>query len=160
MTDRTRDDALLREAIALARRSVAEGGGPFGAIVVRGSEILGRGTNRVTIDNDPTAHAEICAIRAACKTLGSFRLDGCSVYASCEPCPMCMAALRWARVERLVFGASTADAAAAGFDDERFQRELGSVSSASSVLPGEQMLRDEALAPFRDWAAKPDRRPY
>jgi len=160
MPDRSRDETLLREAIALARRSVAEGGGPFGAIVARGGEILGRGANRVTLDNDPTAHAEILAIRAACKVLGTFSLAGCSVYASCEPCPMCLAAVCWARVERLVFGASGADAAAAGFDDERFRRELGAVSSAPSVLHAEAMLRDEALAPFRDWAAKPDRKPY
>jgi guanine deaminase len=159
MTDRTRDDALLREAIALARRSVAEGGGPFGAILARGGEVLGRGTNRVTLENDPTAHAEICAIRAACKTLGSFRLDGCRMYASCEPCPMCMAALRWARVERLVFGASSADAAAAGFDDERFRREFVT-PLRERALPAVQLLRDEALVPFRDWGAKPDRTPY
>jgi len=159
MTDRSRDEALLREAIALARRSVAEGGGPFGAIVVRGADVLGRGTNRVTLDDDPTAHAEICAIRAACKALGSFRLDGCSVYASCEPCPMCMAALRWARVERLVFGASSVDAAAAGFDDERFRRELAT-PLREHALPAVQLLRDEALVPFRDWSAKPDRTPY
>src|SRR5262245_9316936 len=113
------DADFLIEAIALSReRMLAGAGGPFGALIVRDGEIFARGWNRVTTTNDPTAHAEVVAIRAACERLGTFRLDGCVIYASCEPCPMCLAAAYWSRVARLVFAASREDAAQAGFDDE------------------------------------------
>src|ERR1041385_7640037 len=120
-----RDEAFLREAIALAaEHSRRRDGGPFGARVVRDGTVLGRGWNQVTSENDPTAHAEVSAIRMACRELRDFRLTGCAHYASCEPCPMCLAAAYWARVERIVYAATRADAAAIGFDDSRLYDEL------------------------------------
>lgn len=151
------DAGFLREAIALARQHMLAGeGGPFGALLVRDGEILARGWNRVTTANDPTAHAEVVAIREACTQLGTYRLDGCILYASCEPCPMCLAAAYWSRVARLVFAASRADAAGAGFDDEFLYREL-SLPVAARRLPTSQALRAEARAVLSEWLAKPDR---
>jgi len=149
----------MREALALAGASVREGGGPFAALVVRDGEVIGRGTNRVTATNDPTAHAEVQAVRAACAALGTFGLEGCEVYCSCEPCPMCLGALYWARVDRVYFAGTRADAAAAGFDDERLYRELAAPLAERS-LPMTRLLPEEAAAPFGAWAAEPDRRPY
>lgn len=114
------DERWLTEAVRLATLNVADGGGPFGAVVVRGGEVLATGQNRVTRDHDPTAHAEVVAIRAACAAAGDFSLVGATVYASCEPCPLCLAAALWARVERVVFAADRHDAARAGFDDSEF----------------------------------------
>jgi guanine deaminase len=149
----------MRRAIELARDSVRSGGGPFGCVVVRKGQVIGEGQNRVTIWNDPTAHAEIVAIREACKRSKSFQLAGCTIYASCEPCPMCLAAAYGARAERLVFACTRSDAAQAGFDDERIYDELA-LPSGSRQLATEQMFRDEALAAFKDWANATDKRTY
>lgn len=151
---------FLREAIRLAEEGSQRGdGGPFGAVVVRDGEIVGRGWNRVTSRNDPTAHAEIEAIRDACRTLGTFDLSGCEIHASCEPCPMCLAAIYWARLNALHYAATRDDAAAVGFDDEFFYRQVN-LSPAERTLPHRQALRDEAVRVLGDWAASPDRIPY
>ncbi len=146
-----RREHFMREAIALAGQGVGRGdGGPFGAVVVKGDEILGRGWNRVVAGNDPTAHAEVNAIRDACARLGDFRLTGCELYTSCEPCPMCLAAIYWARLDRVWYAATAADAAAAGFDDSLIHAQLKLAESAR-LLPHGHLLRDEALAVFRHW---------
>jgi tRNA(Arg) A34 adenosine deaminase TadA len=154
------DPEFLRRAIALATENVLAGkGGPFGAVIVRGGRIVGEGANAVTATYDPTAHAEVNAIRAACRSLGSFVLDGCMLYTSCEPCPMCLAASYWARLDVIYYGCSAADAAQAGFDDAflyaEFQKE-GPVRA----LPVRQMLAEEARASFEAWAASPIKIPY
>ena len=154
------DSMFLREAIELSRRHMLAGdGGPFGALIVRDGDILSRGWNQVTSSNDPTAHAEVVAIREACARLETFKLDGCVLYASCEPCPMCLAAIYWSRISRLVFAASREDAARAGFDDEFLYRELP-LPVESRRLPSTQALRNEAQDVFREWLAKPDRISY
>lgn len=154
------NEQFLREAIRLSVDQLSLGeGGPFGAVVVRSGEIVGRGWNRVIATKDPTAHAEIVAIRAACQEVGSFSLDGCEIYCSCEPCPLCLAAIYWSRLDRIYYAASCDDAAAAGFDDSYFYREIRKPASQRSI-PSEQSLRDEALQGFRDWIANPNRIPY
>lgn len=154
------EEALLREAIRLARaRMLAGRGGPFGAVVARGGVIVAKGWNRVTTGLDPSAHAEIVALRRACRRLGTFHLDGAVLYSSCEPCPMCLAAAYWARVDRITWAASREDAAAAGFDDELIYREVA-LPVAERTLPARQLLREEGAAVFADWLAKPDRVPY
>ena len=153
------DLQLMRLAIQHARASVRAGGGPFGCVVARDGRAIADGSNRVTLANDPTAHAEIVAIRAACKALGSFKLDRCTIYSSCEPCPMCLGAIYWARAHRLVFACTRDDAAAIGFDDERIYRELER-PFAARAMQTESLLREEALTAFRDWSATPDRREY
>lgn len=154
------DPELMRHAILLARQGVEAGlGGPFGALVVRAGTVLGAGQNLVTSSADPTAHAEVVAIRAACKRLGTHVLAGCEIYASCEPCPMCLAAIHWARIERVWYGATRSDAAAIGFDDELLYEELAR-PLAERRLPARSLLRDEALGPFRLWREKPDRVGY
>lgn len=150
---------LMREALRLARESVAAGGGPFAALVVKDGVIVATGTNRVVADRDPTAHAEVVAIRAACRALGSHRLDGCEVYASCEPCPMCAAAIAWSRAARLCYAATRHDAAAAGFDDAALHAEAGRPPEARA-LPAARLLGDEGRGPFEAWAARADRVPY
>jgi tRNA(Arg) A34 adenosine deaminase TadA len=148
------------EAIALARRSVEEGaGGPFGALVVREGRILGRGRNRVVADCDPTAHAEVLAIRAACAALGAFQLGGAVLYASCEPCPMCLAAAHWAGLAGVVYAAEAADAAALGFADAEI-REILAGRADGRAMPRAQIMRAEALEVFRLWAQSPLRVPY
>jgi len=154
------DDVFLRQAIRLSiDKMQANEGGPFGALVVRGDAVVGMGWNRVTSANDPTAHAEIVAIRAACERLGTFSLAGCTLYASCEPCPMCLAAICWARLDRLVYAATRADAAAAGFDDAHLYEEMAKPAMARA-LPSVQRLRAEALEAFTQWRAKTDRMAY
>lgn len=153
------DPALMRQAIALALESVRAGGGPFGALVVRDGRVLGRGANRVTPDNDPTAHAEVVAIRAACAAAGSFSLAGAELYTSCEPCPMCLGAIWWARVARVHYAGTRADAAAAGFDDAALYEEVARPLAARR-LPLLPLLRDEACAAFAAWNAKADRVRY
>jgi guanine deaminase len=154
------DAPFLREAIRLSRTRMREGkGGPFGAVVVRDSVIVARGWNAVTSSLDPTAHAEVVAIRRACRKLGSFGLAGCVLYASCEPCPMCLAAAYWARVDRLVYAATRDDAARAGFDDAVLYREIPLAPEARS-LPTDTLLRAEAVAVFDEWLAKADRVEY
>ncbi len=153
-------DELLRSAIALSIQAVHQGlGGPFGAVIVRDGEVIARGQNQVTSSNDPTAHAEIVAIRAACQQLGSFSLEGCEIYSSCEPCPMCFSAIEWARLERLTFAATRADAADAGFDDARLYREL-SLPPSQRSLATSCALREEAQVAMKAWLEKADRTPY
>jgi tRNA(Arg) A34 adenosine deaminase TadA len=160
MSDERLDVDLLRGAIRLSRDRMREGrGGPFGAVVARDGRIVARGWNAVTSTNDPTAHAEIVAIRRACRRVGSFSLAGCVLYSSCEPCPMCLAAAYWARVERLVYAASRVDAARAGFDDALIYREVP-LAPEDRSLPTDQLLRSEAVAVLEEWLAKPDRVPY
>jgi tRNA(Arg) A34 adenosine deaminase TadA len=154
------DARFLREAIQLSRTRMRQGrGGPFGAVVVRGAKIVARGYNAVTSTNDPTAHAEVVAIRRAGRTLGSFSLAGSVLYSSCEPCPMCLAAAYWARVDRLVYAATRDDAARAGFDDAFLYDEIPMAPEARS-LRTDQLLRAEAVAVFDEWLTKPDRVPY
>lgn len=151
---------FLRRAIALAVENVKSGnGGPFAAVIVRDGMIVGEGANSVTTGNDPTAHGEVNAIRAACKALGTFTLAGCELYTSCEPCPMCLAASYWARLDAIYFGASAADAAKAGFDDAFLYAELRKDAPARS-LPATQMLGEEAWASFAAWIATENKTPY
>lgn len=153
-------DDFMRRAIALSREHMqANHGGPFGAVVVMDGRIIGEGWNQVTGTNDPTAHAEVVAIRAACRTLGRFDLRGAVLYTSCEPCPMCLAASYWARIDRLYFGNTQTDAAAIDFDDAFLYRELA-LPMPQRSLKCEQILRDEAHAVFEEWAVKPDKVPY
>ena len=151
---------FMRRAIALAEQSVADsGGGPFGAVVVHDGRIIGEGTNQVTGSHDPTAHAEVVAIRAACTLLGSFSLAGCEIFASCEPCPMCLSAIYWARIERIFYGNTKTAAAAIGFDDDHIYREIALPISARAI-PTEQLLADEAIAAFRAWEDSDDKIEY
>jgi tRNA(Arg) A34 adenosine deaminase TadA len=144
---------FLRRAIALATENVLRGaGGPFGAVIVRDGRIVGEGVNTVTAAHDPTAHGEVNAIRAACKALGTFSLAGCELYTSCEPCPMCLAAAYWARIDSIYYGARAADAARAGFDDAFLYDELRK-DKAERKLPARQLLGDEAWASFAAWIA-------
>lgn len=150
----------LRRAVALAEQGVASGdGGPFGAVVVRDGQVLAEGWNRVTADNDPTAHAEMVAIRRACAAIGSFQLTGATVYSSCEPCPMCLGALYWARPAAVFFAASRDDAAAAGFDDSLIYQQLSKPLDERS-LPIRQLALPEAGGPFARWAAEESRTRY
>ena len=151
---------FLRRAIALATQNVAAGaGGPFAAVIVRDGKIVGEGVNSVTVSHDPTAHAEVNAIRAAAKTLQTFTLAGCELYTSCEPCPMCLAAAYWARLDAIYYGARAADAARAGFDDEFLYEELRK-DNAQRKLPATQLLGDEAWASFAAWIASPNKVEY
>ena len=156
----TLNSVFMQEAIRLAIEGVASGhGGPFGAVVVQDGRIIGRGQNEVTSTNDPTAHAEIIAIREACRALGVFHLTGCELYTSCEPCPMCLSAIYWSHMERYYFGCTAADADAIRFADDFIRREL-SVPPAERTIPAIPLMRDEALAAFAAWQAKGDRLPY
>ncbi|HKJ75865.1 MAG TPA: nucleoside deaminase [Gammaproteobacteria bacterium] len=153
-------ERYMREAIELAREAVtADRGGPFGAVVVQGDRVVGRGCNRVTSDNDPTAHAEVSAIRDACARLGRYWLEDCVLYVNCEPCPMCLGAIYWARIGKVYYAGVAADAAAAGFADQQIAEELCRPADARR-LPMEQLLRDEALPVFQLWRDKPDRLDY
>jgi len=151
---------FMRRAIELSRIHMEAGeGGPFGAVIVKDGEILGEGWNRVTSTQDPTAHAEVVAIRQACQKLGTFQLRGCEIYTSCEPCPMCLGAVYWARLDRLWYANGRADAAAIQFDDGWLYREVA-LPPGERSLPAFQLLREEALDVFQAWAAKPDKTPY
>lgn len=152
-------DELMREAIRLASANVDNGGGPFGAVIARGGEIIATGVNRVTANCDPTAHAEVSAIRAAAQKLGTFNLSGCEIYSSCEPCPMCLGAIYWARLDRLFYGNTKADAARIGFDDAFIYKELA-LPLAERTLRAEQLLGKEAIATFEAWEQKTDKTPY
>ena len=152
--------SFMQEAIRLSVEKMREGrGGPFGAVIVKDGQIISRGWNEVTTANDPTAHAEVGAIRAACRKLGTFRLDGCELYASCEPCPMCLSAIYWARIDRLFFAATRQDAAAAGFDDEFLYHEIP-LPFDQRKLATQQVLREQALPALAEWRAKADKIPY
>jgi len=150
----------MARAIALAVENVRLGrGGPFGAVVVKDGKIIAEGANCVTATNDPTAHAEVIAIREACRKLGLFELTGCEIYTSCEPCPMCLGAIYWARPARVYFGSTAADAAHAGFDDSLIYRELAQPFSERKI-PMTQLMRDESLEAFRAWERSPNKVPY
>jgi tRNA(Arg) A34 adenosine deaminase TadA len=151
---------FLRRAIELATENVRSGkGGPFAAVIVRNGKIIGEGMNTVTTTKDPTAHAEVNAIRAAGKALGDFSLTGCELYTSCEPCPMCLAACYWARLSVIYFGATAADAAKAGFDDAYIYDEFRKNTDARS-LPAVNLLRDEAWESFKAWIEAANKIPY
>jgi guanine deaminase len=150
----------MREAIRISLAKMrANCGGPFGAVVVRGGKVVGRGWNQVTSANDPTAHAEVSAIRDACRRLKTFQLDDCELYTSCEPCPMCLSAIYWARLKRVYYGNTRRDAARIGFDDDFLYRQVA-LPLRRRTLPMSQLLRAEALKPFAEWQAKPDKIRY
>jgi len=152
--------AHMRLAITLAVDNVHAGrGGPFGAVIGRGDDVVATGTNLVTSTLDPTAHAEVVAVRAACQVLSTFSLAGCELYASCEPCPLCYAAALWARVDRIWYAGTRDDAATAGFDDSVFYDEIALPADQRRV-PVTHVVADEANAPFEAWSAKPDRTAY
>ena len=151
---------FMREAIRLSVEKMQAGhGGPFGAVIVKDGEIIARGFNQVTSTNDPTCHAEVDAIRKACAALGTFQLDDCDLYTSCEPCPMCLGAIYWARPRRVFYGNTKQDAAAIGFDDQFIYEELEKPLDARQ-LPMRELLREEALAGFRAWQTKAGRVDY
>lgn len=150
--DEKKKNEWMREAIRLSVENVESGnGGPFGAVVVKDGKIIARGTNQVTASNDPTAHAEVVAIRKACEVLGSFQLEGCEIYTSCEPCPMCLGAIYWARPDKIYYANTKQDAADIHFDDQFIYEELDR-PIAERKLFTEQMLREEALVAFQKWA--------
>ncbi len=150
----------MRRAFELAVENVRSGaGGPFGAVIVRGDKVVAEAANRVTATLDPTAHAEVVAIRAACQKLGSFSLEGCAIYTSCEPCPMCLAAIYWARLDAIYQGATAEDAANAGFDDARLYQEVRAELNQRSI-PCSSLLREEAAATFTAWAQSSGRLSY
>lgn len=152
--------AFMTKAIELATENVTSGaGGPFGAVIVRDGEIVATGVNSVTADNDPTAHAEVNALRAACKTLGTFQLTGCDIYTSCEPCPMCLAAIYWARCSAIYYGNTASDAAHAGFDDSLLYHEVKKPVVERSI-PTVQLLPDEAIVSFNCWREQTERVDY
>ncbi|HJZ65936.1 MAG TPA: nucleoside deaminase [Candidatus Acidoferrum sp.] len=150
---------FMRQAIALALENIRNGGGPFAALVAKDGAIVATGANRVTATNDPTAHAEIVAIREACRKLGTFQLDGCEIYTTCEPCPMCLGAIYWARPARIFYAATASDAAAAGFDDAFIYDEI-QTPPGDRRIPMAEMQRSEALVIFQEWLAKSDKTPY
>jgi len=150
---------FLRQAIEQAAENVRHGGGPFAALVAKDGAVIAAGTNRVTAANDPTAHAEIVAIREACRALGAFQLTGCDVYCSCEPCPMCLGALFWARPARIFFAATAEEAAAAGFDDSFIYSQLA-LSPAGRAIPMIRAEEQSASRPFEEWAARTDKVRY
>lgn len=153
-------EQFMKEAIMLAGLNVAEGGGgPFGAVVVKNDKIVGRGRNRVTSSGDPTAHAEVEAIRDACKNLGTHILENCVIYSSCEPCPMCLGAIYWARLDRLYFAATRQDAASAGFDDAWMYEQI-QLEPSTRNIPAEGMLRPLALEVFEAWINSEFKIPY
>jgi guanine deaminase len=154
------DERFMSRAIQLSIENARSGrGGPFGAVVVKSGEVIAEGVNCVTQKNDPTAHAEVAAIRQACEKLQSYQLRGCEIYTSCEPCPMCLGAIYWARADRIYFANTAADAAKFGFDDSLIYREI-SEPHAKRRIPMIQMMRDEALVALRAWDENPDNSPY
>lgn len=153
-------EALMRRAVALSMEKMQAGrGGPFGAVIARNGEVVAEGWNQVTSTPDPTAHAEIVAIRRACTTLGTFELSDCEIYTSCEPCPMCLGAIYWARLKRVWYGNDRKDAAAIGFDDDFLYREIPLPLDRRGV-PMQRLLAQEARAAFDAWVQKPDKVPY
>ncbi|MES2588133.1 MAG: nucleoside deaminase [Bacteroidota bacterium] len=151
---------FMREAIRLSLENMRSGkGGPFGAVIVKDGKIIARGFNQVTSSNDPTAHAEVVAIREACKELGTFQLDGCEIYTSCEPCPMCLGAIYWARPEKMYYANTKVDAANIGFDDQFIYEEI-ELPLSDRKLKCEHLLNDEALVVFKEWSEKQDKIEY
>ena len=153
------DKKFLVQAIALAEKSIHEGGGPFGAIIVKDDEIIAWGNNKVVKDHDPTAHAEIIAIRNACKKLGTYELKGCTIYSNCEPCPMCLGALYWTRIDKIVYASSRHDAAQIGFNDAFIYDELALMPNRRSIIM-EQLVVPEAAHVFQQWCEKSDKKMY
>lgn len=155
-----KDEYFMRRAISLAQKGIdSNAGGPFGAVVVKDDEIVGEGCNQVTSTNDPTAHAEIVAIRNACQKLDSFQLDGCVLYTSCEPCPMCLGAIYWARPSKIFFAATHSDAASVGFDDQFIYEEIEKDVNERQIKTV-NLLREEGLKVFRNWESKADKTEY
>lgn len=156
----TREEKFMQEAIALSRKGLLENeGGPFGCIIVKDDRIVGRGNNKVTSTNDPTAHAEVVAIRDACKNLGTFQLDGCEIYTSCEPCPMCLGAIYWARPKIIYYANHRQDAASIGFDDSMIYDEMA-IKNEERKIPIVSLGREEALKVFMEWQSKIDKISY
>ena len=154
------DEKFMREALQLAETGMRSGrGGPFGCVVVRKGQVVGRGHNRVTSTNDPTAHAEVVAIRDACANLETFQLEDCELYTSCEPCPMCLSAIYWARIPSVYYGNTRTDAAAIGFDDDFIYQQVP-LAPEKRTLKMQLFLRDEAQGAFKEWAAKTDKVKY
>ncbi|MCQ2195446.1 MAG: nucleoside deaminase [Paludibacteraceae bacterium] len=153
------EEQFMRLAIELSIKSVNEGGGPFGAVIVKDGEIIAASANRVTINNDPTAHAEVMAIREACQKLGTFDLSGCELYASCEPCPMCLSAMYWAHIEKYYYANDQHDAAKIGFDDHFIYEELDKPVE-NRTLKRVQILHEEAMEAFKQWEDKSDKTEY
>ncbi len=155
-----KDKVFMQRAIELAGKGMENGfGGPFGAVVVKDGAIIGEGYNRVTATNDPTAHAEMMAIREACRHLNSFQLEGCTIYTSCEPCPMCMGAIYWARPEKVYYACTSKDAAAIDFDDHHIYEELQKPDGQRRIK-FERIMRPEALKVLRQWEEKTDKKSY
>ena len=150
---------LMRRAIELSKMSVQNGGGPFGAVIACNGKIVAEGSNCVTLDCDPTAHAEVSTIRKACKALKTFDLSGCEIYTSCEPCPMCFGAIYWAHLDKIYMGNDRKDAAKIGFDDDFIYQEIA-LTPDKREKPSEILLRDEALEAFRMWEEKEDKTEY
>lgn len=153
------DREIMQRAIDLAAESVKKGGGPFGAVVVKDGKVIAESANSVTPDNDPTAHAEVNAIRLACKKLGTFMLDGCDIYASCEPCPMCLGAIYWAHIKTIYYAGTRSDAAKAGFDDDFIYREIN-IDPEKRSVPAFNFMPNEGAAVFKLWLDKEDRTNY
>lgn len=149
----------MMKAIELSMNSVANGGGPFGAVIVKDGKIVAEGSNCVTLNNDPTAHAEVTTIRKACTALNTFDLSGCDIYTSCEPCPMCLSAIYWARIERIYYGCDKVDAKNIGFDDSFIYEQIELKPELRSI-PSSQVLHTEALEAFRMWTDKEDKIEY
>ncbi|WP_449034117.1 nucleoside deaminase [Prevotella sp.] len=152
-------EELMQRAIELSINSVCNGGGPFGAVIAREGEIIAEGSNGVTIYNDPTAHAEVTAIRKACEKLGTFELKGCEIYTSCEPCPMCLGAIYWAHLDKIYYANDRKDAADIGFDDDFIYQEI-EVKPQYRKKPSEILMREEGLEAFRIWNKKTDKIEY
>lgn len=152
-------DSFMSQAIDLSIENVANGGGPFAALIVRAGQVVAGGVNRVTAANDPTAHAEIVAIRAACAKLNTFQLDDCDIYTTCEPCPMCLGAIYWARPARVFYANTREDARAIGFDDDFIYQQIATPLHRRSI-PMIPLMRSQALRAFQLWQAKPDKNPY
>lgn len=153
------NEELMRRAIELSENSVRNGGGPFGAVIAKDGEIIAEGSNRVTIDNDPTAHAEVCTIRKACEKLGTFDLKGCVIYTSCEPCPMCFGAIYWAHLEKNYYANDRKDAGKIGFDDDFIYEEIA-IEPQYRKKPSEIILQNEAINAFKMWTLKDDKSEY
>ena len=155
---KTKND-FMRKAIELSIENIHNGGGPFGAVIVKDGEIIATGVNRVTASCDPTAHAEVSAIRAAASKLGSFNLSGCEIYTSCEPCPMCLGAIYWAHLDKIYYGNNKTDAKNIGFDDSFISDEL-ELKPENRKLPSEILLHNEAIKAFEEWRDKEDKIEY
>ena len=159
-TDTVAHDQFMRRAAALALEKMRQNiGGPFGAVIVRGDEIIAEGWNEVTSSGDPTAHAEIVAIRRACARFATFQLPDCDIFSNCEPCPMCLGAIYWTRLRHIYFVHTRAEAAAIGFDDDFIYREIA-LAPAARTIPATRLVRPHGLDPFGEWVSKPDKVPY